>query len=183
MNRTGQLITVRGVHHHSYLPHDCYGLAQVGDKGHWQAVQGVYLEGPGGGQWRQLLFFLEWVQQIQYGNLGILNLETLGWAFRNRWLWLQKTDADSPWTCLLFKFHKTLRSRLMSQLSLLSEMGSPPCYGVGRDSWLQGKNISVLAPNFNNLIPKRAIKQHSVSQVLAAWRWVNAINIPSLSKS
>ena len=65
----------------------------------------------------------------------------------------------------------------MSQLSLLSEMGSPPCYGVGRDSWLQGKIISVLAPNFNNLIPKRAIKQHSVSQVLAAWRWVNAINI------
>jgi len=30
------------------------------------------------------------------------------------------------------------------------------------------EKLSVLAPNFNNLIPKRAIKQHSVSQVLAA---------------
>jgi len=58
MNRAGQLITVRGVHHHSYLPHDCYGLAQVGDKGLWQAVHGVSLEGSGGGQWRQLPYFL-----------------------------------------------------------------------------------------------------------------------------
>jgi len=39
------------------------------------------------------------------------------------------------------------------------------------------EKLSVLAPNFNNLIPKRAIKQHTLSQVLTAWRWVNAINI------
>jgi hypothetical protein len=58
MNRAGKLITVCGVHRHSYLPHDCYGLAWVGDKGHWQAVQGVSLEGPGEGQLRQLPCFL-----------------------------------------------------------------------------------------------------------------------------
>lgn len=32
----------------------------------------------------------------QYGGLGILNLETMRWALRIRWLWLQKKWFGSP---------------------------------------------------------------------------------------
>jgi len=30
------------------------------------------------------------LRPLQYGGLGIHNLETLGWALRIRWLWAQK---------------------------------------------------------------------------------------------
>lgn len=44
-------------------------------------------------------------QPLQYRGLGrwayrIHNLETLGWALRIRWLWLEKTDASRPWAGL-----------------------------------------------------------------------------------
>jgi len=34
---------------------------------------------------------------LEYGGLGIHNLEKLGWALRIRWLWAQKTDPSRPW--------------------------------------------------------------------------------------
>jgi hypothetical protein len=37
---------------------------------------------------------------LEYGGLGIHNLELLGSALRIRWLWAQKTDLDRPWAGL-----------------------------------------------------------------------------------
>jgi hypothetical protein len=37
---------------------------------------------------------------VEFGGLGILNLELLGWALRIRWLWAQKTNSDRPWVGL-----------------------------------------------------------------------------------
>jgi hypothetical protein len=37
---------------------------------------------------------------LEYGGLGIHNLELLGWALRIRWLWAQKTDVERPWAGL-----------------------------------------------------------------------------------
>ena len=34
---------------------------------------------------------------LEFGGLGIHNLEKLGWALRIRWLWAQKTDPSRPW--------------------------------------------------------------------------------------
>ena len=34
---------------------------------------------------------------LEFGGLGIHNLEKLGWALRIRWLWAQKTDSSRPW--------------------------------------------------------------------------------------
>jgi hypothetical protein len=30
---------------------------------------------------------------LQYGGLGIINLEIMGWALRIHWLWLHKAEA------------------------------------------------------------------------------------------
>jgi hypothetical protein len=48
----------------------------------------------------------------ELGGLGISHLQNLGWALRMRWLWLQKTESDRPWTFSLFKL--TTRSELFS---------------------------------------------------------------------
>jgi hypothetical protein len=39
----------------------------------------------------------------EMGGLGIVDLKTLGWALRVRWLWLQKTQPDKPWVFLPIK--------------------------------------------------------------------------------
>jgi mannosylglycoprotein endo-beta-mannosidase len=39
-------------------------------------------------------------QPLQHGGLGILNLETMGWALHIWWLWQQKTDPSKPWVGL-----------------------------------------------------------------------------------
>jgi len=31
---------------------------------------------------------------IQFGGLGIHNLETMGWSLRIQWLWAPKTDDE-----------------------------------------------------------------------------------------
>jgi len=43
----------------------------------------------------------EWVQRpLEYGGLGIHNLEKLGCGPRIRWLWAKKSDAARPWAGL-----------------------------------------------------------------------------------
>jgi hypothetical protein len=37
---------------------------------------------------------------MELGRLGISSLKELGWARRMRWLWLQKTESNRPWSTL-----------------------------------------------------------------------------------
>jgi hypothetical protein len=37
---------------------------------------------------------------MELGGLGISSLKELGWALRMRWLWLQKTKPNRPWSAL-----------------------------------------------------------------------------------
>jgi hypothetical protein len=34
---------------------------------------------------------------LQYGGLGVLNLEVMSWALHVWWIWLEKTDSCRPW--------------------------------------------------------------------------------------
>ena len=40
-------------------------------------------------------------RSLEYGGLGIHNLELLARALRIRWLWAQKPNAERPWAGLL----------------------------------------------------------------------------------
>jgi hypothetical protein len=37
---------------------------------------------------------------LDLGGLGISSIKELSWALRMRWLWLQKTDPNRPWSSL-----------------------------------------------------------------------------------
>lgn len=51
--------------------------------------------------WGNCLVSCEKVQfPIQFGELGIHNLETLGWSLRIRWLWARKIDEEHVWAGL-----------------------------------------------------------------------------------
>ena len=47
---------------------------------------------------------------IDFGGLGILNLNITGWTLHMRWLWLRKTSATRPWMGLDIPIQPHVRS-------------------------------------------------------------------------
>ena len=45
------------------------------------------------------------MRPLELGGLGIINLETMGWALQMRWLWIEKTKPDRPWAGLEIPVH------------------------------------------------------------------------------
>ena len=42
---------------------------------------------------------------VEIIGLGISNLQNLNWALRMRWIWLQKTEANWPWSAFTIQVH------------------------------------------------------------------------------
>jgi hypothetical protein len=57
------------------------------------------------------------------GELGILNLEKMGWALHMRWLWLKKTDSSRPWAGLSIKTPFLMFSKLQFEMEKLPSFG------------------------------------------------------------
>ena len=45
------------------------------------------------------------MRPLDLGGLGIINLETMGWALQMRWLWIEKTKPDRPWAGIEIPVH------------------------------------------------------------------------------
>jgi hypothetical protein len=41
--------------------------------------------------------------RTQYGDLGIPNLQLMGFVLRLRWLWLDRVDSDKTWSGYFFR--------------------------------------------------------------------------------
>lgn len=53
---------------------------------------------------------------LEYGGLGIHNLETFGWALRIRWFWDMKTDPSRPWVGL--QIHVSQKAQAMCNMAV-----------------------------------------------------------------
>jgi hypothetical protein len=89
---------------------------------------------------------------LQYGGLGILNLEMLGWALRARWLWLQKTNASRPWAGLPVRVH--CNAKALFDLVVVSVVGSGESVKFWTDRWLLGKTMAEHCPTLIQMILK-----------------------------
>ncbi|WVZ85537.1 hypothetical protein U9M48_032454 [Paspalum notatum var. saurae] len=106
----------------------------------------------------------------QYGGLGILNLEMLGWALRIRWLWLEKTDASRPWAGLPVQVHRNAKA--LFDVAVVSVVGNGESVKFWTDRWLHGKIVAEHCPSLIKLIPKRALKRRTVAEGLTDRKWV-----------
>lgn len=111
---------------------------------------------------------------LQFGGLGILNLELFGWALRIRWLWLQKTDASRPWAGLPLEVPPLAQA--LFDVAVVTVVGNGESTKFWTDRWLQGKSVSYWAPSLFQLIPNRAKRHRTMAQGLQNHSWISDIS-------
>jgi hypothetical protein len=62
---------------------------------------------------------------MKLGGLGVSSLKELGWVLRMRWLWLENTDPDRPWSALLISMHDKIRA--FFSIAMQAEIGDGYC--------------------------------------------------------
>ena len=113
------------------------------------------------------------MRPLELGGLGIINLETMGWALQMRWLWIEKTKPDRPWAGLEIPVHP--HSSAMFAISVVTTIGNGEGTLFWSDSWLQGHGLKDLAPNVFKCVPSRIHKTRTVAAALHELTWVSDI--------
>ena len=110
---------------------------------------------------------------LEYGGLGIHNLELLGCALKIRWLWAQKTDAERPWAGLPISVpHK---AEALFNVAVDAIVGNGEEILFWKDRWLGGHTMAEIAPNLFKAVPNRTAKRRTVAQALHHNSWVQDI--------
>lgn len=101
---------------------------------------------------------------LDLGGLGIHNLEIMGWALQMKWLWLQKTAANKPWSGLQIPVHS--HAKALFAISLVSHVGNGKNTLFWSDKWLHNCSLMDLAPEVTTCVPSRIIKNRTVEEAL-----------------
>jgi hypothetical protein len=110
---------------------------------------------------------------LEYGGLGIHNLELLGYALRIRWLWAQKTNPDRPWAGLHVPV--PTMAKALFDVAVDAIVGNGEEILFWKDRWLDGHTLVELAPCLFKTIPKRIVNRRTVAQALDNRNWVHDI--------
>jgi hypothetical protein len=110
---------------------------------------------------------------LEFGGLGILNLELMCWALQIRWLWLQKVDSSRPWQGLEISIHPTAAA--LFNIAIDSHAGRGNTTLFWTDKWIQGQAIADLAPMVVAAVPRKIQKKRTVEEALINHQWVSDI--------
>jgi len=119
-----------------------------------------------------LLAWPKVTRPVELGGLGISNLQQLGWALRMRWLWLQKTEPDKPWTFLPIQVHQSVKS--FFSMAVVTQVGNGTNTLFWTDRWLHGQSLDMMVPHLFEAISSRA-KRRTVHEAMTDRRWVSDI--------
>lgn len=111
-------------------------------------------------------------RSMQIGGLGIYNLETLSWALRMRWLWLQKQDP-TRWTYDQFAIPTNVRAMFDATIKTVVGDGNSTVFWT--DRWLHGRSILELAPALSPFIRKLGWRKLTVRQGMDNNQWTKFI--------
>ena len=110
---------------------------------------------------------------LEYGGLGVHNLEFLGCALRIRWLWAQKTDPARPWAGLPVQVPRNAKALFDVAVNALVGNGEKTLFWT--DRWVGGHTLVEIAPNLFRTVAKRTTKRRTVAQALQNRKWVDDI--------
>ena len=96
---------------------------------------------------------------LEYGGLGIHNLELLGSALRIRWLWAEKTNHDRPWAGLPLTVPQ--KAKALFDVAVDAIVGNGEEILFWKDRWLDGHTLAEIAPNLFRTVTKRTVKRRT----------------------
>jgi hypothetical protein len=79
-----------------------------------------------------------------YGGLGILNIEFMGWALQIWWLWLKKTDPNRAWARPDIQVHPNATA--MFNIGMETRVGDGSSTLFWSDRWLMGCSLQEITP-------------------------------------
>jgi hypothetical protein len=89
-----------------------------------------------------------------------------------RWLWLEKTDPNRPWSALPICMSNKVR---VFSVAMQVEIGDGSSTLFWQDRWLHARRLVDIAPRLVTAIPKRRFNQRTVQQALTENRWASDI--------
>lgn len=100
---------------------------------------------------------------LHLGGLGVHDLQTLAWALRMRWLWMERTDPDRPWAILNVKVPQAAAA--MFVISISTTVGD----GGSTSFWLVNLRLGVGVMPF---VHRRGWRTRTVCDALHQNAWV-----------
>lgn len=91
-------------------------------------------------------------RNLEYGGLGIHNLDLLGCTLKIRWLWAQKTYEGRPWDGLPMTFPHKAWALFHVVVEAIIGNDEKILFWINR--WLDGHTMAEIAPNLFNVVPK-----------------------------
>jgi len=110
---------------------------------------------------------------LDFGGLGIINLEVMAWALQARWQWHKKTRTDRPWIDLELPSHPN--SLALFSIAVRTELGNGNNTLFWIDRWLHGCSVENLAPEVFASVSPRVRKRQTVAEALDNNKWVSVI--------
>ncbi|GJN33204.1 hypothetical protein PR202_gb21776 [Eleusine coracana subsp. coracana] len=107
----------------------------------------------------------------ELGGLGISDQKNLGWALRMRWLWLQKTEPNRPWSMFPIQVPEQVGSFFAMAMITVVRDGNSTLFQ--EDKWLHGQSIKDMAPLLYAVVSKRNTKRRTVVQTLNEHTWLS----------
>jgi hypothetical protein len=107
------------------------------------------------------------------GGLGISSIKELSWTLRMRWLWIQKTEPNRPWSSLTIQVPDKVQAFFSMVMQTEVENGANTLFW--KDRWIQGQRVVDIAPRLLKVVLKRKINTRTVQEAITGRAWMSDI--------
>jgi len=87
-----------------------------------------------------------------------------------RWLWLQKTEPNKPWSAFPIQVHPSVKA--LFSVAIISEVGDGARTLFWKDRWINGQQVADLAPQIFAIVNRRRANKRTVLEALTNHGWI-----------
>lgn len=110
------------------------------------------------------------MRSLYLGGLGIQNLTMLSWAMKMHWLWMQKTQQDSPIIDVVLNIPPEAQMMFRISTCFILSNGERALFWTNR--WAHGKSLE---EPMLTVMPQRGWRNRTIQQALTNNAWMQDI--------
>ncbi|CAM0945663.1 unnamed protein product [Alopecurus aequalis] len=118
------------------------------------------------------------------GGLGIRNLRFLNEAFRMKWMWHSRRDADKPWLLSTFPCSTSTKSLFMASTKMVVGNGKSCLFWT--DRWLDGRTVEMIVPLLVAQVHAKVKRKRLVADALVDNQWIRdlsmGLSVPAMTQ-